>query len=108
MTPTAPARPHVPTALLAAVTLVAGFAVVRLTGSQPLGGAVLVGGAAWCVLRERRRTAWWRLAVGVVVAVGAFALAHPAGAVVGAWPAVLLAGAVVGVVTTALVDRRPA
>jgi hypothetical protein len=90
------------TALIAALTLVVGFAVAQGTGSQLLGGAVLVLGGLWCVLREVRRTAWWRIAVVLAVAVLTFGVSHPLADVVGAWPAVLVAAATTGAVAAAL------
>jgi hypothetical protein len=101
---------RVPTAVLAALTLVAGFAVADLTGVRALGGVVLVAGLVWCVLRARS-AGWRRVAAVVVVGAVCFALSHPLGGVIGAWPAVLVAAAVLGAATFALVDRpaaRPA
>ena len=84
--------------IVGALTLIVGFAVAQSTGSRALGGAVLVAGAAWCV------RAWWRtpgplraLGAAAVFAV-AFAVSHPLGHAVGAWPSVL----VVSVVAAAL------
>ncbi|NCT91837.1 hypothetical protein GXB85_12865 [Cellulomonas sp. APG4] len=88
---------HTLTALIAALTLVVGFAVAQATGSQLLGGATLLAGAAWCVLREARHSAWWRIAVVGVVALVTFALSHRLADVVGAWPAVLIAAGATGV-----------
>ena len=51
---------RVPTAAVAASSLVLGFAAVRVGGPQWLGAVVVLAGAAWCVAREARRTAWWR------------------------------------------------
>jgi len=41
-------RSNLPTAALAAATLIAGFAVAVGTGSRPLGGLVLVLGGLLC------------------------------------------------------------
>lgn len=98
--------PRLPTALVAALTLVVGFAVAQATDVRALGGAVLLAGTAWCVVREARRTAWWRLVVVVLAGGVAFATSHLLSDVVGAWPAVLLAAAALATVTWALVDRR--
>lgn len=97
---------RVPTSALAGLTLVAGFAVAQAT-HQVLGGAVLLAGATWCVLREARRTAWWRIGVVLVVAVGAFVGAHLLADTLGAWPAVVLAALVLMWVSYPLVDRGP-
>jgi len=101
---------RIPTAVVAALTLVVGFAVAELTGVRALAGVVLVAGVLWCVVRARS-AGWWR--VGAVVLVGAlcFAGSHLLGHVIGAWPAVVVAAAVLGVATFVLVDRpvaRPA
>lgn len=90
------------TPAIAGLTLVGGFLVAQGTGSRPLGGAVLVAGAVWCVLREVRRTAVWRLAVVVLVAVVCFGVSHPLAGAIGTWPAVLAAAAVTAVATWSL------
>jgi hypothetical protein len=77
-------------ALLAAATLIVGFAVASLTGNRALGGVVLIAGGAACALM------WWRLAgplraiAAVAVAGVAFVVSHPLGAVMTSWGAVLL------------------
>lgn len=98
---------RIPTAVLAALTLVVGFAVAELTDVRALGGVVLLAGVAWCVVRARS-AGWWR--VGAVVLVGAvcFAGSHLLGRVIGAWPAVAVAALVLGAATFALVDRPAA
>lgn len=62
--------------------------------------------AGWCVAREVRRTAWWRLAVVLVAGAAAFVGSHALADVVGAWPAVVLAGLALGTVTWWLVDGQ--
>ena len=79
---------RVPTAVVAALTLVVGFAVADLTGVRALGGVVLVAGVVWCAVRARS-AGWWRVAAVVLVGAVCFALSHPLGGVIGAWPAVL-------------------
>ncbi|GEL98834.1 hypothetical protein [Cellulomonas terrae] len=98
---------RVPTAVVAALTLVVGFAVADLTGVRALGGVVLVAGVAWCVVRARS-AGWWRVAAVVLVGAVCFALSHPLGGVIGAWPAVLVAALVLAAATFALVDRPSA
>ena len=77
-------------ALLAAATLIVGFAVASLTGNRALGGVVLIAGGAACALM------WWRLAgplraiAAVAVAGVAFVGSPPLGAVMTSWGAVLL------------------
>lgn len=100
--------PGVPTAAVAAVTLVAAFAVAQLTDVRALGGAVLVLGVAWCAWR-----AWpaaGALRVLAVVGLGAvcFVASHLLADTLGAWPSVLLAAAVLALGAAGLVDRGPA
>ncbi len=97
---------RLPTALIAALTLVVGFAAAQAV-SQPVGGAVLLVGVAWCVLREARRTAAWRLLLVVLVGAAAFAASHALAGTLGPWPSVLLAAAVLGATAWTLVDRPP-
>lgn len=97
--------PRIATSLVAALSLVAGFAVADVTGVRPLGGLVLFGAALWCGLR-------WKATVGLPVAfalVGVyllgFALSHPLGSAIGSWPAVLAIAAAVGAIVWAVADR---
>lgn len=95
---------RIPTWLVAALTLVVGFAVAEATHVRALGGVVLVVGVAGCVLREARRTTVWRLLVVGATGAACFVAAHVLADTLGAWPAVLLGAAVLGVVTALLVD----
>ncbi|MDM7832567.1 hypothetical protein [Cellulomonas edaphi] len=97
---------RVPTSLIAALTLAAGFFVAQVTDVRALGGLVLVAGVAWCVWRARAAGVL-RLATVVVVGAVCFVAAHVLAPHLGAWPSVLLVAAVLGAVTWALVDRRP-
>jgi hypothetical protein len=82
-------------ALLAALTLIVGFAVASVTGNRTLGGLVLVTGGAVCAWM------WWRLAgplraiISVAVAGVAFVVSHPLGALITSWGAVLLVSLIV-------------
>jgi hypothetical protein len=97
-------------ALTAALSLVMGFGVASATGARWAGGIVLVLGWAWCARR------WWQ--VGRTTAVGltllflaAFAVSHPLGHLIGAWPSVLLVAAVMGgasFTATGALDERTA
>jgi len=86
-------------ALMAGASLIAGYGVVALTGSRPLGGFVLLIGAILCV------RIWARLLglKGAVQLAGvlfvAFVLSHLIALLTGAWPAVLLVAAVSFAVT---------
>ncbi len=99
--------PAVPTAVLAALTLVVAFAVAQGTDVRALGGVVLVAGVVWCGWRALPASGVLR--VGAVVALGAvcFVASHLLAGALGAWPSVLLVAAVLAAGTWVLVDRRP-
>ncbi|MFI2752886.1 hypothetical protein ACGIF2_05570 [Cellulomonas sp. P22] len=97
---------RIPTALIAALTLVVGFAVGQVTHVRALAGVVLVAGVAWCAVRAVPRVGWWRVAVVVLVGGAAFVGSHLVAQTVGAWPAVVLAALVLGAATWWLVDAR--
>ena len=84
---------RIPTSLLSATGLIAGFAVAVGTGSRPLGGVVLAIFGLACIWfwlqRDDVRTAVILTGVGLV----AFALSHVLGLVIGAWPAVFVVAA---------------
>lgn len=94
----------VPTAPVAAASLIAGFAVAVSTGSRPLGGVVLAIGGMWCVQAWRRRNGTRTAAILASVGLGAFVASHVLALAIGAWPAVLLASAVVGAVVWTRAD----
>ena len=83
-----------PTAPVAAGSLIAGYAVAASSGSRPLGGAVMAAGGIWCIRtwerRNGRRTA---VALGSV-GFGSFVLSHVLALAIGAWPSVLTVSAV--------------
>jgi hypothetical protein len=93
-----------PTWSLAASALLLGFAVAEITGVRAIGGVVLFLGGLACGLR-------WRLLLGlpralalVGVFLAGFAVAHPLGHAIGAWPAVVLVAAVVGGIVWRVAD----
>lgn len=95
-----------PTWIVAAGSLIAGFGVAELTGVRAIGGVVLFLGALWCGLR-------WKAARGLPVALllvavflAAFALSHRLGDEIGSWPSVFVVSAVTALCAWALVDRR--
>jgi hypothetical protein len=94
----------VPTAVVAAVALVAAFTVAQVTDVRALGGVLLVVGVAWCVWRSVPRAGWPRIVVVVLVGAVCFVGAHLLGRVLGPWPAVLLAALVLGAVAWWLAD----
>jgi hypothetical protein len=96
-----------PSAPVAALSLVIGFLVAQVTGVRELGGLVLVAGLTACV------ASWWpRLGRGRTVALTAVFLAafvgsHLLARAIGAWPAVFTVAAVTFLVVWAA-DRRAA
>ncbi len=80
-------------ALLAAATLIVGFAAASVSGNRALGGAVLIVGGLACAWM------WWLIAgpiralMAVVIAGVAFAVSHPLGAVITSWGSVLVVSA---------------
>lgn len=96
---------RLPTAVIAAVTLVVGFAVAQGTGVRWLGGVVLAAGLLWCAVRSVRPAGPLRTVAAGVVALAAFVGSHLAADALGTWPSVLLAALVAGVGVWLLVDR---
>src|SRR5487761_1123085 len=84
---------RVPTSLLSALGLIAGFGTATSTGSRPLGGAVMtlfgLTRIYFWVRRDGHGTA-----VGLtIVGLTAFIVSHILGLAIGAWPSVLLVSA---------------
>ncbi len=96
----------VPTAPIAAASLILAYAVAVSTGSRPLGGAVLAVGGLWCIQAWRRRHGVRTAAILASVGLGAFIASHLLALAVGAWPAVLLVSAVVAIVVWTQADAR--
>jgi hypothetical protein len=110
-TPTAPRTPaptatRTPTAPVAAVTLIAGYAVAAGTGSRPLGGVVLLAGGLWCVRAWSRRNDTRTAAVLACAGLAAFVLSHVLARAIGAWPAVLVVAAGMAVAAWLRADAR--
>jgi hypothetical protein len=84
---------RIPTSLLAAAGLIAGFGTAVGTGSRPLGGAVMAAFGLTCIYfwvkRDGRETAIRLTLVGLT----AFVFSHLLGLVIGAWPSVLVVSA---------------
>lgn len=80
----------IPTAPVAAASLIVGYAVVVATDSRPLGGVVLALGGLWCIhawlQRHGARTATTLGGVGL----GLFIVSHLLALMIGAWPSVLV------------------
>lgn len=93
-----------PTAPLAAASLIGGYAVAVASGSRPLGGVVLAAGGLACarVWAERHGT---RTALGLTgTGLAAFAVSHVLALAIGAWPAVLTVSALTAAVVWVRAD----
>ena len=97
----------IPTAPVAAGSLIAGYAVAVGTGSRPLGGLVMLIAGMWCVRTWTRRHGPRTATTLASVALGAFIVSHVLALGIGAWPAVLLVAAVTAGVTWLRADARP-
>jgi hypothetical protein len=97
---------RVPTSVLAATGLIAGYGVAVASGSRPLGGIVLAACGVPCIViwarRHDRRTA----ALLTLAGLAAFAFSHAMGALIGAWPGVLLTAALTAAGYWRLSDSR--
>ena len=97
---------RIPTAPVAAGSLIVGYAVAAGTGSRPLGGAFLAAGGLWC-LREWHSRHDTRTAVLLgSVGLGAFVASHILALAIGAWPSVLLLAGLTGALTWMRADAR--
>jgi hypothetical protein len=96
-----------PTAPIAAGSLIGGYLVARETGVRPLGGVVLALGAAWCARAWLRDTDRGTTGALLALYIVAFAASHPLAKKIGAWPSVLTVAAVAGAVAWTAADRRP-
>ncbi len=97
---------QIPTAPVAAGSLIVGFGVAVASGSRPLGGTAMLAGGLWCMrtwtLRHGARTA----AELTGVAFTAFVISHALARAIGAWPSVLAVSAVTAAVTWMRADSR--
>jgi hypothetical protein len=84
---------RVPTSLLAAVGLIAGFGTATSTGSRPLGGAVMAVFGLTCIYFWIRRDGNATAVRLTLVGLTAFVFSHILGLAIGAWPSVLLVSA---------------
>lgn len=102
----------VPTAPIAALSLVAGYSVAAATEVRALGAVVLVGGGLLAGREWLRRTTPAVTAGLTAVYLGSFAASHLLAKAIGAWPSVLTAAAVSAAAAWLLCDRtvdaRPA
>jgi hypothetical protein len=99
---------EIPTAPVAAGSLVAGYLVARESGVRPLGGGVLAAAGGWCARAWTRRAGPRTATVLFGVYTAAFVGSHPLAKRVGAWTAVLSAAAASGAAAWVLADRDAA
>jgi hypothetical protein len=92
-------------ATVAALSLVAGFAIALSTGNRLAGGAVLLAGGLWCAFQLLRLAGARRTAVVGLVYVASFAVSHPLGTVIGSWTSVILVAAVTAAVAYLMVPK---
>jgi hypothetical protein len=95
-----------PTAPVAAGSLVGGYLVARETGVRPLGGVVLGVAGAWCTREWSRQAGGPAAAALLATYLGGFGASHPLAKRIGAWPSVLTVAAVSGAASWVLADRR--
>lgn len=87
-------KARVPTSLLAALGLLAGFGTATSTGSRPIGGAVMALFGLTCIYFWVRRDGAGTAVRLTLVGLAAFVFSHILGLAIGAWPSVLLVSAV--------------
>lgn len=95
-----------PTAPVAAASLIVAYAVAVSTGSRPLGGVVLAIGGLWCIQAWVRRHGTRMAAILACVGLGAFVISHVLALAIGAWPSVLTVSAAVAIVAWTQADAR--
>jgi hypothetical protein len=99
---------RLPTAPIAAGSLVVGYLVARKSGVRPLGGGVLAAAGGWCAREWTRRSGAPRAGALLGVYAAAFAGSHPLAKRIGAWPAVFTSAAASGAASWVLSDRAAA
>jgi hypothetical protein len=105
---TLPGMRTLPTAPVAAGSLLVGYAVAATSGSRPLGGLVLLGGGLWCVRAWTRRHDPRTAAILTSAGLAAFIASHLLALAIGPWPAVLLVSAALAAAVWIRADARPA
>ena len=103
-----PVKRDLPTAPVAAGSLVAGYLVARESGVRPLGGGVLAAAGCWCAREWTRRRGPRHAGALLGVYSAAFVGSHPLAKRIGAWPAVFACAVVSGAAAWALCDRAGA
>lgn len=97
---------ELPTAPIAGGSLIAGFALARVTGVRPLGAVPLALGGGWCTRQWLQRGGMPTAGGLLAIYAGAFVGSHPLAKRVGAWPSVLAVSAASEGASWLLADRR--
>ncbi len=97
---------RIPTAPVAAASLIAGYAVAAGSGSRPLGGIVMAAGGVWCIREWARRNDTRTALELACVGLAAFVLSHVLALAIGAWPAVLTVAALTALAAWLRADAR--
>ncbi len=95
-----------PTAPVAAGSLIVGYAVAAGTGSRPLGGVVLLAGGLWCIRAWSSRDGVGTAARLGGFGLGAFIASHLLALAIGAWPSVLCVSGAMAAVAWRSSDAR--
>lgn len=95
----------IPTAPVAAGSLVGGYLVARRSGKRPLGGVVLAAGGAWCTRRWLADAGKLRALLLLSLFLGGFGGSHPLAKKIGAWPSVLGVATTSALAAWAVADR---
>jgi len=90
---------------VAAGSLILGFAVAQVTGVRPLGGLVLIAGAAWCAVSWRADAGPARAAALLALYAAGFVASHLLADMLGAWGAVLCVATLVALASATLADH---
>jgi hypothetical protein len=98
---------QLPTAPVAAASLIAGYGVASASGSRPLGGVVLLAGGAWCARAWLARNGTREAIALSGAALAAFVLSHLLAMAIGAWPSVLVCAAALAALAWVRADARP-
>lgn len=106
MSATLASMQRIPTAPIAAASLIAGYAVAVGSGSRPLGGVVMAAGGAWCIREWARRNDARTALELACVGLAAFVLSHVLARAIGAWPAVLTVSALTALAAWLRADSR--
>lgn len=95
-----------PSAPIAAASLIAGYGLSTTTGKRQLGGLVFATGTAWCAREWAGRRGAAKAVALVGVQLGAFFASHRLARRLGAWPSVFATSAASAAAATLVADRR--